>query len=229
MIRAPPRRRFVHFRQISALALSRNHGRVAGTICLSGRGTPRKSKSAGGDWNGRKPCLRTEKSAAGGRGVLSVPLAVRRRVFRPTGFFQKSGPAHSSTSRDKREGFGGFHCGADTPIFPATAKGGFLGFRNGKAGAIIQTLFSTIFHPLRKSPHIVYKKSKPLVQPLPGMCPPRRHSGIFISRKRKENIRNLRRKAGMTPHWRECEAPLRRTQRDGADETILCRSQAPGM
>ena len=27
-------------------------------------------------------------------------------------------------------------------------------------------------------------------------------------------------KAGMTPHWRECEAPLRRTQRDGADETI---------
>ena len=31
----------------------------------------------------------------------------------------------------------------------------------------------------------------------------------------------------MTPHWRECEAPLRRTQRDGADETILCRSQAP--
>ena len=24
----------------------------------------------------------------------------------------------------------------------------------------------------------------------------------------------------MTPHWRECEAPLRRTQRDGADETI---------
>ena len=50
-----------------------------------------------------------------------------------------------------------------------------------------------------------------------------RHSGIFISR-RKENIRNLRRKAGMTSHWRECEAPLRRTQRDGADETILCRS-----
>ena len=49
----------------------------------------------------------------------------------------------------------------------------------------------------------------------------------IISRKRKENIRNLRRKAGMTPHWRECEAPLRRTQRDGADETILCRSQAP--
>ena len=48
----------------------------------------------------------------------------------------------------------------------------------------------------------------------------RRHSGIFISRKRKENIRNLRRKAGMTPHRRECEAPLRRTQRDGADETI---------
>ena len=48
----------------------------------------------------------------------------------------------------------------------------------------------------------------------------------IISRKRKENIRNLRRKAGMTPHWRECEAPLRRTQRDGADETILCRSQA---
>ena len=31
----------------------------------------------------------------------------------------------------------------------------------------------------------------------------------------------------MTPHWRECEAPLRRTQRDGADETVLCRSQAP--
>ena len=61
--------------------------------------------------------------------------------------------------------------------------------------------------------------------------PPRkkqhRHSGIFISRKRKENIRNLRRKAGMTPHWRECEAPLRRTQRDGADETILCRPQTP--
>ena len=56
-----------------------------------------------------------------------------------------------------------------------------------------------------------------------------RHSGIFISRKRKENIRNLRRKAGMTPHWRECEAPLRRTQRGGADETILCRSQAPSM
>ena len=27
----------------------------------------------------------------------------------------------------------------------------------------------------------------------------------------------------MTPHWRECEAPLRRKQRDGADETILCR------
>ena len=54
-----------------------------------------------------------------------------------------------------------------------------------------------------------------------------RHSGIFISRKRKENIRNLRRKAGMTSHWRECEAPLRRTQRDGANETILCRSQAP--
>ena len=24
----------------------------------------------------------------------------------------------------------------------------------------------------------------------------------------------------MPPHWRECEAPLRRTQRDGADETI---------
>ena len=24
----------------------------------------------------------------------------------------------------------------------------------------------------------------------------------------------------MTPHWRECEAPLRRAQRDGADETI---------
>ena len=48
-----------------------------------------------------------------------------------------------------------------------------------------------------------------------------RHSGIFISRKRKENIRNLRRKAGMTSHWRECEAPLRRTQRDGANETIL--------
>ena len=47
-----------------------------------------------------------------------------------------------------------------------------------------------------------------------------RHSGIFISRKRKENIWNLRRKAGMPPHWRECEAPLRRTQRDGADETI---------
>ena len=43
----------------------------------------------------------------------------------------------------------------------------------------------------------------------------------IISRKRKENIRNLRRKAGMTPHWRECEAPLRRTQRGGADETIL--------
>ena len=42
----------------------------------------------------------------------------------------------------------------------------------------------------------------------------------IISRKRNENIRNLRRKAGMTPHWRECEAPLRRTQRDGADETI---------
>ena len=42
----------------------------------------------------------------------------------------------------------------------------------------------------------------------------------IISRKRKENIRNLRRKAGMPPHWRECEAPLRRTQRDGADETI---------
>ena len=41
------------------------------------------------------------------------------------------------------------------------------------------------------------------------------------------SFRNLRRKAGMTPHWRECEAPLRRTQRDGADETILCRSQAP--
>ena len=50
--------------------------------------------------------------------------------------------------------------------------------------------------------------------------PNHRHSGIFISRKRKENIRNLRRKAGMPPHWRECEAPLRRTQRDGADETI---------
>ena len=42
----------------------------------------------------------------------------------------------------------------------------------------------------------------------------------IISRKRKENIRNLRRKADMPPHWRECEAPLRRTQRDGADETI---------
>ena len=42
----------------------------------------------------------------------------------------------------------------------------------------------------------------------------------IISRKRKENIRNLRRQAGMTPHWRECEAPLRRTQRGGADETI---------
>ena len=27
-------------------------------------------------------------------------------------------------------------------------------------------------------------------------------------------------RAGMPPHWRECEAPLRRTQRDGADETI---------
>ena len=25
----------------------------------------------------------------------------------------------------------------------------------------------------------------------------------------------------MTPHWRESEAPLRRTQRDGEDETIL--------
>ena len=24
----------------------------------------------------------------------------------------------------------------------------------------------------------------------------------------------------MPPHWKECEAPLRRTQRDGADETI---------
>ena len=38
----------------------------------------------------------------------------------------------------------------------------------------------------------------------------------IISRKRKENIRNLRRQAGMTPHWRECEAPLRRTRRHGA-------------
>ena len=94
------------------------------------------------------------------------------------------------------------------------------------------------------------KKSKPLVPSSPeaarrrmttpvvntppdtGAIPQRkkkqhRHSGIFISRKRNENIRNLRRKAGMTPHWRECEAPLRRTQRNGADETILCRSQAP--
>ena len=35
------------------------------------------------------------------------------------------------------------------------------------------------------------------------------------------SFRNLRRKAGMPSHWRECEAPLRRTQRDGADETIL--------
>ena len=52
-------------------------------------------------------------------------------------------------------------------------------------------------------------------------CVPRSSASHSRSRNRPRNKHSPCRKAGMTSHWRECEAPLRRTQRNGADETIL--------
>ena len=66
---------------------------------------------------------------------------------------------------------------------------------------------------LSTSPPATTSKTNPTAPP---QCPSR----AVASRQRSRNAGGMRRQAGMTPHWRECEAPLRRTQRDGADETI---------
>ena len=65
----------------------------------------------------------------------------------------------------------------------------------------------------------------PVVKPSPPQTP----SVQTTTTPKPSSFRNLRRKAGMPPHWRECEAPLRRTQRNGADETILCRCVVPKL
>ena len=50
----------------------------------------------------------------------------------------------------------------------------------------------------------------PVVKPSPPQTP-----SVQTATPPPSSFWNLRRQAGMPPHWRECEAPLRRTQRNG--------------